>query len=182
MKMRISKSAAMIAAIMMVQQSAMAAKPDVCMTKAELQAGISFVMPTIFEAVTTKCRPSLDKTAYLTTKGDVLLAKNKFDEAKHGAHLDSLIGKYGAEMKLPKEGARAMIAPLVTGLLSSKLQEDIKPQTCINIDRGLALFEPLPPENMSGLIGLFVEIMSADDVKKAERNGRTKTPLMCAGA
>jgi hypothetical protein len=153
-------------------QSVLAAdKP--CVTRPELHAGITYFLPSVVEGVKQKCAATLPASSYFATRGTTLVDSYKALSKHDSPELISLMGKVG----LPPGEAPASVgkpmAEIATIMINAKVQEGIKPETCPTIDQALGLLDPLPAANMVGLVELFVDVMTAADVKKG------KKPFLC---
>ena len=76
-------------------------------------------------------------------------------------------------LKLAGDGAGDMSAmlemmgdealrPFVDSLIASMVAQEIKPDSCGDIERGLEILDPLPAENVADLIGFAVEMAQRD--------------------
>jgi len=131
------------------------------LSEAEINAVALYSMPHVFRAVQTRCSASLPADAYMRTRGDALVtrldrsARGTFPGAR--AAMTRLLASDNRQMatligQLPQEN----VEPLVRELIAGKVQSDLKLEDCGKIDRILALLEPLPPENLARLLGIFV--------------------------
>ena len=55
------------------------------------------------------------------------------------------------------------LKPFVTALLQQMVATEIKPAQCVDVERGLELIDPLPADNIAGLIGFMVEMAERRD-------------------
>lgn len=152
-----------------------------CVTKPEMRAGLTFIMPTLIDSVRTKCAETLPKTAYLISKGSELSARYGKGEAPDATALASLLKKFDTEGKM--EGLSfELVTPIVSAMTTSVITKDIKPETCPTIDSAFSLLDPMPRENMFGLIELFVSTMMKSDAKKRVAKGKPEGILICEGS
>ena len=154
------------------------AAQSVCVTPAEMRAGLVFIMPTLIEGVQGKCKSSLPDTAYLISSGTELPTRYGKGDVQDTAALTSLLKKVDNDGKmagLPLEALTPMIAAMAT----SAITKDIKPETCPMIDKVFALLDPMPRENMYGLVELFVGTMTKADAKKRVAKGKPAGFTLC---
>lgn len=141
--------------------SAAIAAPQACLTPVEAQALITSMLPDALQTVATKCRPSLPADALLVRSGDALIARYKpVADAAFKTARPAFSRLAGGEVldNLDDETMRKLFAAGVAG----EITKGLKPQTCMDVDRVLLALEPLPPENMSMLIGTVLELTSRD--------------------
>jgi hypothetical protein len=145
-----------------------------CVTRPELHAGITYFLPTVVEGVKQKCAATLPTNSYFATRGTALV--NAYNAlSKHDSpELISLMGKVGLPKGEAPAGLGKPMAEIAAIMVNAKVQEGIKPETCPTIDQALGLLDPLPAANMVGLVELFVDVMTAADVKKG------KKPFLCS--
>jgi hypothetical protein len=168
-----------IAALILSAITAQPAFAAACVSQGEVRAGLRFLAPTMIKAVRTKCMPTLGPDAYLTTKGEALISRYQAPDSPPSPELSSLFKKiFGsdAESTLPD----GFVSAVAVGALVEGVQKDLKPTICPDIDQALALIDPLPADNMVGLLELIVTRMAQDDAKKTEKSGRAPKFTLCA--
>jgi hypothetical protein len=154
------------------------AAQSACITKDEMRAGLTLMMPTVIETVQVKCKPSLPETAYLIAHGSDLLTRYGKGDVQDTAALTSLLKKVDlvdTSSALPVEA----ITPLLSAIASDVITKEIKSETCPMIDKVFALLDPMPRENMFGLIELFVSTVAKPDPKKRGRKQKASGFTIC---
>lgn len=171
-----------IALVALATASTAQAQQQACIAAADLGDSVLYAMPIAYDAVSTSCAKQLKRDGFMATGGDAFIEKfrAKQDSAWPGAFrlLKSLMAKEaageagsGADMTamiaaLPEESLR----PFVDGIVGQKLAEEIKPDSCGKIERGMELLSPLPVENVAGLMAFIFEI------------AEVKEPAICGAA
>jgi hypothetical protein len=174
--MTVYRIAAALAAIAVSSGQAFAApNTGTCVTKAEVRAGLAFLLPTLLSGLKTKCVPNLPASSYLAVRGNDLEARFKGTASQNPEALRSVMLKVLADkdntMALP--GAQDLMAAAFV----QKMQADIKPSVCPKVDAALAQLDPLPSENMIGLLEVAVSAMIAD---QGSKRGKAPQPALCA--
>lgn len=131
-----------------------------CITATEAQNLISFALPDILSGVINQCKPQLAPSAFMMTSGPSLVARyqEKADVAWPNAKIAmmKMIGDDALLSSVPDQ----VIKGLLTAGIASSVGKDIKPKDCVTIDRVAEALAPLPPQNASNLIGVFLEMQS----------------------
>ena len=139
----------------------------------EIAAATRYALPHLLGGVQGVCESELASDGYLAREGDALEARwaEGADESWPGAKAALL--KFGAEQgggslggmtDLPDE----MLKPVVDGFVFAMVASELKPSLCPEVERGLELFAPLPPENMASIVGWIVGLVEADRQAKAQ--------------
>jgi hypothetical protein len=63
------------------------------------------------------------------------------------------------------------LRPFIDAMISSMVATKIKADNCADVERGLELLAPLPPENIAGIIGFVIELSDKDKAPKAGQGG-----------
>jgi hypothetical protein len=173
---------AIISAICLVAVPAQAApstvKPLNCVTKSELHAGLAFVMQEVIVATGSKCGSLLDETSYLRTKGASLVARYSAAADAGSEDLNTLIKRLGPDFKVAEGDPIAMKAVFST-LITNELGKILVSKSCADVDQVLGLLDPLPAENMLGLVEFAIQKVDEDDRSKGRRSIRSKRPVLC---
>ena len=133
----------------------------------EIASAVRFGLPALFEGYRTRCSATLSPEGFVAQNAERLAAKfadgadARWPEAK-GALL-SLGTDEGLEPDLVAGMPDEALKPFVTGILQQMAATEIQPDQCSDVERGLELLDPLPADNIAGLIGFIVEI--AGDTK-----------------
>ena len=143
---------------------------------AAVQAAVRYSLPHLLSGVRASCGPKLSANGYLATQGDALLARfSQGSEAAWPAAKTALM-QLGAK---EEKGMGAMLGqmpdsalkPFVDATISTMVATKLKPENCGDVERGLELLAPLPPENIAGLVGFVIEMAERDDKKKDAKGG-----------
>ena len=173
--------AATIAGTLALQPMAASAQSETP-TPAQIEAATLYAMPHLFKGFNATCSGSLASDGFVATNRDRLT--EKFALAAEGSWAgakEALMqiasqqgGGDGADIfsKMPDESLR----PFVDGILFALVSSELKPEMCSDVERGLELLDPMPVENMAGLIGFGVELMERDKAKKQAKRKATIMP------
>ncbi len=142
-----------------------------CVEPADLSDAVVYAMPIAFDAARTACANRLTRGSFMATEGDNYIAQFRSqqdkawpgafrmiktfmaDENKGGADASSAdIGTMIASMP---EGA---LRPFLDALIGQMIAEEIKPDSCAKIERGLELISPLPTNNVGALVAFIIEV------------------------
>lgn len=177
---RISTIAALTAALAIVPAQAQAqhAAAKACLTEREVAHMAIYAVPAVVEGVRGKCGAKLSKSGFLATKGTTFAAKYAALQSETWPVAKSGILKF---VGAPKAGAAkandpfAMFAalpdnsvrPLVDAMIAQKIGETVKPEQCVNVERGMQLASVMNPRD-SGAMVAFVMAMV-----------KPKNPVIC---
>lgn len=156
--------------------TASAAAPAAEMSPAATQAAVRYALPHILSGVRTTCGPQLSSRGFLAANGQAMQAR--FAQGADAAWPQAR----GALMELgakDKSGMAKMfdsmpdsaLKPFVDATISAMVATKLKTRDCADIERGLELVAPLPPENIAGLVGFAIEMSERDDKAKAANGG-----------
>lgn len=147
---------------------AASAQAQACVAPADLGDTVIYAMPIAFDAARTTCGTRLDSNGFMARKGETFIGqfRARQNTAWPGAFRliktfmasgegDAASGKEMNDMiaALPE----ASLRPFVDGLVGQMIAEQIKPDSCGKIERGLELLSPLPTENVGGLFAFIAE-------------------------
>ncbi len=167
---RVLKPFLAMAAASLAMQSAFAQTTPApnCITPRDAQALISFALPEVINGVAAKCAPLNGPSSFLAASGKTLA--ERYRPASEAAWplakpvIRQLAGaQAGLIDLLPDESLKSFSASFAaTGVV-----REIKPERCGDIDRVMRVVAPLPPENMSMLVGIMLEILSRPTAQAA---------------
>ena len=153
------------------------AQQQACVAPADLSDAVVYAMPIAFDAARTTCANRLAKSGFMATEGDAYIAQFRAGQDKAWPGAFKMLKTFMSEQNKDKEGASdadmgAIIAnmpesalrPFVDALIGQMIAEEIKPDSCSKIERGLELISPLPTDNVGGLVTFLLELT---DVKSA---------------
>ncbi|MDZ4308920.1 hypothetical protein [Allopontixanthobacter sp.] len=138
-----------------------------CVRQADLADAVVYAMPSMISALQAKCAASLPANGFLKTQGVQLSASYA---ARQGSAWPGarrfLLGFAATSVKpadsemleivssLPAESMR----PFVDAMIQQEVSKKIPLKDCRNIERGVSMLAPLPPENMGGLAVFLARI------------------------
>ena len=147
-------------------------------TPEQVEAATRYALPHLFEGFRATCADTLSADGYLASEGDRL--QTKFSDGADAywpqakTAMINLASQRGGEASseldmfasLPDES----LQPLVDGLVFAIVATELKTEQCGDVERGLALLDPLPVENFAGLIGFMFEMVQNDKDVSAEES------------
>ena len=134
-------------------------------------AATRYALPLAFDGYRTACAAEISSDGYVAQNSERLAAK--FEEGSEQAWpaaknlLVSMAAEDGGDMvaffgAMPDE----TLKPFVDGIIEVMIAQEIKTENCSDIERGLELLDPMPVENMAGLIGFFIDMDNRDKAKR----------------
>ena len=142
----------------------------------EIAAATRYALPHLLGGVKGVCQSRLAPDGYLAREGEVLEARWADGAEAYWPEAKAALLKFGAEQgggsfggmtDLPDE----LLRPVVDGIVFAMVSSELKPSLCPEVERGLELFAPLPPENMAKIVGWLVGMVEADRQAKAQEAG-----------
>lgn len=174
------RAAALAAAMLCLAQPAIAAPvaPSDLPPPEEMAAAIQYAMPHLIKGTMTACGDTLAPEGFLNANADRLEAKFAAGAEAYWPQAKSVLLTFASKKEgrasnvdlmaqLPDEA----LQPLVGSIVSMLIAQEIKPKSCGDIERVVALFDPLPPENIGGLVAFAIEMFERDRARKAEADG-----------
>lgn len=140
-------------------QAAQGAKP--CVTAEEADAFMTVLAPEAIRGVATSCAPAL-RGGLLGGRSETMA--RKFDaraEASWPLAERAMAKITGAQLPDP-----ALMRPLIKSLAGPLVTSKLKLESCPAIDKALGLLEPLPVQNLTGLVVLVVQLATDDKPSK----------------
>ncbi|MEL7197167.1 MAG: hypothetical protein AAGL10_02535 [Pseudomonadota bacterium] len=150
-----------------------------CIAPEDVTDMVTYIVPLAFDAAMQTCDAQYEASGFMKTKGDAFADRfrAKQDAAWPGAY------RLGKQMMATRAAERAgegdaadagmielidqmpddQVRPFVDGFIQQVISSEIKPDTCSNIERGLALLSPLPVENTSGLVTFVLQMTGVKD-------------------
>lgn len=138
-------------------QAATPTTPPPCLTRTEAQGVIAFALPSVVGGLNEKCRPSLPATAYLPRNAASLASRFRPASDSAWPTARTAFQKLAGE-ELPSFLNDAAIRTLFEAGISGALTEQVKIGDCATVDRVFEVLAPLPPENMTALVTLLMEV------------------------
>jgi hypothetical protein len=146
------------------------AQDQACVNAADLGDAVVYAMPIAYDAVGTSCARQLKSDGFIARDGARFVERfrAKQDKAWPGAFrlIKIFMAQQGSEAGSSEADMTAMIAalpeeslrPFVDGLVGQMITEEIKPDSCGKIERGMELLAPLPADNLAGLFAFVAEL------------------------
>lgn len=132
-----------------------------CMTRPQLEALITYALPTVIEGVAAKCAGTLSADSYLRRSGPTLAARYRADSDRYWpvvrTAISTLIG--------PKLGGvgETMQKSLVSTMAGSAIVDSIAAKDCGTVNEAVELLSPLPAENLGRLTAMLAVLGMKDD-------------------
>ena len=134
---------------------------------ADIESAVRFGLPALFAGFRATCSAELADDGYVARNTDRLAAKFAQGADAHWPAAKEALFTLGKDEGLNRELLGEMpddaLKPFVTALLQQMVATDVKPAQCTDIERGLELIDPLPADNIAGLIGFMVEMAERDE-------------------
>ncbi|MEH6700462.1 hypothetical protein [Parasphingorhabdus sp.] len=145
--------------------SAQTAPPPKCLSIAQAEALVTYLLPSAVQASRDKCSASLPATAPLLKENSEQLAK--YRAAAEGAwpQAKSAVTVMAGE-KLPAGIDDTLLRPITDAMFTSLISEEIKPKDCNLIAKIYHDLEPMPSSNLASLAISIVQAASKDDKKQ----------------
>lgn len=129
-----------------------------CISPAENEAVVAYVLPDLVAALETRCGRTLPANAFLKTRSTALQKKLEPQADRAWPRARNAAQRF-AGTNLPVEGrfegvAKAALAPAA----ALAIAQGFDAERCRIADRLLAELAPLPPENLAGVMALFLEL------------------------
>ena len=151
------------------------AQAQQCLNQDDLAEAVVYLVPVLGASFKAKCGPSLSSDGFVADGLDTMIAR--FEPLQAGAFPAAL--RVLAVFASRDESAQEMLAltqglppealqPLVDALIAGEFNKSIKLSDCANIERGVSLLAPLPPENVGGLVSFLMDVSGV------------KNPTVCA--
>jgi hypothetical protein len=135
-----------------------AAKAPPCVTKAEADAILTLIAPGAIRGLAKACAPSLPATAYMKQRGDALA--QRFVALSATARPQAIAAAVRLGGDKAKEMTEGPMLDLFVGTMVEAAISEAKltAQDCTAADGIVALLDPLPPANLTGLLVELAEI------------------------
>ena len=150
-------------------QAQVAQAQEACVAPADLDDTITYAMPLAYDAALNACEGRFAPDGFMATGGAEFVDgfRDRQDAAWPGTFRLLKVfmstppsdGSAGTEemvallSSLPEDSIR----PFVDAIIVQQIIPEIKPDSCADIERGLELVSPLPPENVSALFTFIAE-------------------------
>lgn len=161
--------------------AATAQSAPTCLTPAEAQAIVSFTLPDLIAGAAQKCADVLGSGSFLAQSGMEMANRYRATADAAWPKARSGIRKFAGDKAgffdlMPDKTLKSVSA----GLATTAVLKRVEPRICGDLDRIMQAVAPLPPENMSLLIGILLEIASRPKAQAAV--AKAKSPFnICPG-
>lgn len=147
-------------------QAAQAQDLGPCVAAEDAADAVIYAMPSAYDAALKTCGNRIAPDSFLrSTRGKAFIDGFR---AQQDARWEGTFRFFKVFIEQETKGddtAAQMIAampaeslrPFVDAMLGEAIGQEIKPDTCAKIDRGVALLSPLPVENVGGLVAFILE-------------------------
>lgn len=165
------KRALVIAALPLAFAAPAQAQPQ--LDPAQIESAVRFGLPALFEGYQARCSAQLSPDGYVARNADRLAAKFAQGADAHWAEARGALVALGSDDGMDPAMISGMpdeaLKPFVTALLQQMAATEIKSDQCLDIARGLELIDPLPADNIAGLIAFAVEMGAHADEQAADQ-------------
>ncbi|MGY6551905.1 MAG: hypothetical protein ACXIT4_08415 [Erythrobacter sp.] len=164
-------------ALVAMTQAQAAQAQQACVAPADIGDTVVYAMPIAYDAARTACAGRFAKNGFVARGGEQFIAqfRSRQNAAWPGAFrtMQMLLADEGAGSKagdldllaLAKSLPENSLRPFIDGLMGQLIAEEIKPDSCGQIERGMELLSPLPVDNVVGLLGFVAELVDLTDMK-----------------
>lgn len=164
--LRISAFARGLALIAMTASGS--AQAAACLTPDQMQSIAVAALPDALGSARRACLAHLPASAALT-RSDSRIA-NVYRPAADKAWPDAAQAFLAtADLPLPPGSDPAFVRPLLTTIITSMVEQEIKPADCGAVEEFYGALEPLPPQNVGKLLVAILKMDAAS--KKADEQG-----------
>lgn len=153
-----------------------------CIAPEDAADAVVYLMPLAYEASLKTCKNEFKDDSFLpSAEGENFIEqfRTKQDESWPGTF--RLIGAFmasegqgdgdGGMAQMLGSMEESQLRPFADALVGQMLAEQIKPDTCTKIDRGVELMSPLPVENVGGLVAFILEQVEIDNPPICKADG-----------
>lgn len=146
--------AAFAAAWLALASAAGAQAATPCLAPQEADALFTALAPEAIRSVARTCAPVLPAPGLLGGRSEAMAEKFEARAASTLPLAEKAIAKItGNELPDP-----TLLQPLIKTLAGPMIASNVKPESCGQIDLALGLVEPLPAENLTGLLVLLMQL------------------------
>lgn len=152
------------------------AQQQACVAPADLSDAVVYAMPIAFDAARTACANRLNRGGFMATRGDTYIAQFRAGQDKAWPGAFRMIKTFMANQNKPGDDAssadisgmmanmpESALRPFLDALIGQMIAEQIRPDSCAKIERGLELISPLPTDNVGALVAFIIEVSDMKD-------------------
>lgn len=145
--------------------AAQATQAEQCLSVAQAEALVTYVLPTLVQTSRNKCSTSLPATASLLKENSEQLAKYRAASNDAWPKAKGAVSVLAGE-KLPPEIDDTLLRPIADAMFSKLISDEIKPKDCSLIDKIYSDLEPMPSSNLASLAVTIMQAATKDDKKQ----------------
>lgn len=145
-----------------------------CVTAQQASGLMLVLLPGALRAMQRVCATRLPDSALLRRMPPALLSK--YETAAAGAWPRATEAIRAISGQSLDASQVAMVRPMLDAMAAPMLAEVIQPDICPTANRVATLLEPLPAENLAGLVVTYVELRAAEKAREARESGTTPAP------
>ena len=156
--MRVYKPAIGLLASMSVAASAATQTEEACVSESEAAAIFAVIMPDMINGLRDKCAAHLPANSYLVANADALVSRYTAVADLRWPAAKLAFGKISGDEEMTAKLPDQLLRPLIGTAVGLELFKDFKPADCHGASRIVESLAPLPPENVSLMIGAILTI------------------------
>lgn len=154
-----------------------------CITLDDAADTVTYLMPLAYTSVVKNCKNEFSADSFLpSADGRAFIDKfrAKQDENWPGTYraIELMVASQGGEDDSMAQIFGQMkpddLRPFADAFIGQMLAEEIKPDSCGTIDRGVELLSPLPVENVGGLVSFILDLVGAEDLPICNADGTVR--------
>lgn len=165
-------------AAMMASGTAQAAQSAACLTPDQAQSIAVAALPDALASARKACMPHLPATSALA-KSQSRISQVYQPAADRAWPTAARAFLTTVELPLPPGADPAFVRPLLTTVITSMIEQEIKPTDCGAVDEFYGALEPLPPENVGKLL---IAVMKMDTASKKPGETSSNPFTICKDA
>jgi len=142
--------------------AAQAAEPTRCLSVAQAEALVTYLLPKTVDASRQKCSASLPTTSPLMVPNSERLAKYRLASETSWPQAKNAV-KLLAGANFPTEMEDSLLRPVADALFTQLIGQEIKPKDCTLIDKIYRDLAPMPSANLASLAVTIVQATTKED-------------------
>lgn len=147
-----------------------------CITRAEVAGMVAYAMPSLITTARDQCRGHLPADAFVANGVDAMITSYRADQAQNWPAARAAFMKFGdngnkREARMMAKMPDNVLQPMVDSMMTALVEEEIKPESCRDIDTILASLAPLSSVQAASLMAAIMALAGGD----AQRQ-----PAVCA--
>lgn len=128
-----------------------------------------YALPTVFDGMRQSCVSHLPADAYVLQNADFLSARfeaasvGTFQQARRALFAMGGEGEGAMPVELMQGMGEAELGPFIDGFIRQMVMSEMDADSCNQADHILEHLDPLPPENLAGLLGFIIAEEAASE-------------------